>query len=262
MIASCSSRRSKRSSGGRERDAVGGVLAVVPAGAEAELDPAAAHLVDARDRDRERARVPEGGRGDQRARAGSCWSRRRGRRGWSRRRTVRARPDPSPILQVVVGAEERVEAEVFRRLGDAAERGVAGPLLGLGEDPQSHAVLSSRMPASPRGPHRRLPARVAGARSLATAPQAGVRGQALDGGTGVGGTTEGCSQCTPPRTVPAAEPLAPGGHVDLARGGRPTRGAPPRRCGRRRRCRPAGRASTVRMIAAQVVADAGAQRAL
>ena len=32
-----------------ERDRVGGVLGVEPAGAESELDPAAAHLVDLRD---------------------------------------------------------------------------------------------------------------------------------------------------------------------------------------------------------------------
>ena len=30
--------------------------------------------------------------------------------------------------------------EVFRRLGDAAEHAVAGSLLGLGEDPESHGV--------------------------------------------------------------------------------------------------------------------------
>ena len=38
----------------RERDAVGLVLGVVPAGAEAELDPAAAHLVDLGDADGQR----------------------------------------------------------------------------------------------------------------------------------------------------------------------------------------------------------------
>ena len=35
---------------GRERDAVGLVLGLVPARAETELDPAAAHLVDLRPR--------------------------------------------------------------------------------------------------------------------------------------------------------------------------------------------------------------------
>ena len=51
----------------RERDAVGAVLRVEPAGAEPELDPAAAHLVDLGDADGERAGQPERGRGDQRA---------------------------------------------------------------------------------------------------------------------------------------------------------------------------------------------------
>ncbi len=46
----------------REGDAVRLVLAGVPAGAEPELDPAAAHLVDLRDGDRERPGQPEGAR--------------------------------------------------------------------------------------------------------------------------------------------------------------------------------------------------------
>ena len=44
----------------RERDAVRRVLLLEPAGADAELDPAAAHLVDVRHADRERAGEPEG----------------------------------------------------------------------------------------------------------------------------------------------------------------------------------------------------------
>src|SRR5687768_11937042 len=54
---------------GREGDAVGAVLVVVPAGADAQLDATARHLVDLRHRDRERARQPEGRGGDQRAEA-------------------------------------------------------------------------------------------------------------------------------------------------------------------------------------------------
>ena len=41
----------------RERDAVGVVLLLVPAGAEAELDATARHLVDAGDGDRQHARA-------------------------------------------------------------------------------------------------------------------------------------------------------------------------------------------------------------
>ncbi len=46
----------------REGDPVGGVLGVVPAGAESELDPAPAHGVDLGHRDGERDREPERGR--------------------------------------------------------------------------------------------------------------------------------------------------------------------------------------------------------
>ena len=47
----------------RERDAVGPVLGLVPAGAEAELHPPAGHLVDLRHLDREQAGPAEGRRG-------------------------------------------------------------------------------------------------------------------------------------------------------------------------------------------------------
>ena len=54
---------------GREGDGVGLVLGLVPARAEAELDPAAAHLVDLRHGDREGTGVAERGRRDERAEA-------------------------------------------------------------------------------------------------------------------------------------------------------------------------------------------------
>jgi hypothetical protein len=47
----------------RERYAVGGVLTLEPAAPEAELNPAAAHLIDLRHGDRERTRQPERRRG-------------------------------------------------------------------------------------------------------------------------------------------------------------------------------------------------------
>ena len=53
--------------GRRERDAVRSVFAVVPARAESELDPAAAHRVGLRDLDRERAGKPERHGGHERA---------------------------------------------------------------------------------------------------------------------------------------------------------------------------------------------------
>ena len=53
----------------RERDRVRLVLALVPAGAEAELDAAAGHLVDPGDRDRQRSGQAERRRRDERAEA-------------------------------------------------------------------------------------------------------------------------------------------------------------------------------------------------
>ena len=53
----------------REREAVRAVLALHPAGAEAELDPAAGNVVDGRGGVREQARQAEGGGRDERAEA-------------------------------------------------------------------------------------------------------------------------------------------------------------------------------------------------
>ncbi|CAM5274284.1 hypothetical protein SHIRM173S_02957 [Streptomyces hirsutus] len=44
-------------------------------------------------------------------------------------------------LEVVVGAEEGVEAEVLGGLGDGEQGVVGGPLLGLGEDPEIHSPI-------------------------------------------------------------------------------------------------------------------------
>src|SRR5204862_7608338 len=116
-----------------ERDPVRGVLAVVPARAEAELDPSAAHLVDLRDRDRERSWVPErhgcheGAEPD---------ARRVAREGGEREPGV-GRPG-KPVAgerHVVIGAEEGVEAELLGEAGERREIGVVRTLLGLGEDP-------------------------------------------------------------------------------------------------------------------------------
>jgi len=85
------------------------VLAREPPRAEAELDAAAAHLVDARDGDRERARVAEGSRGDQRAEPDPAGlDRETGQGGPGVRRAWLA--GPAAHLQVVIGPEEGVEA--------------------------------------------------------------------------------------------------------------------------------------------------------
>ena len=126
----------------RERDAVGGVLGLEPAGPDAELHPAAAHLVDLRDRDRQGSGQPEGGR-----------------------RHERAEPDPGGLAgqsgeghpgvgrpgqavpahrQVVVGPEEGVEAGLLGAPGDGEEIVVRGAHLGLGEDPELHPPTLAR----------------------------------------------------------------------------------------------------------------------
>ena len=148
MIASCSSRRSKRSPTGGNGMPYAACSASYQPAPSAELHAAAAYLVDARDGDRERTRVPEGRRGDQRPEpdpAGLDGEAGQGGPGVGRPGLAGAAAE----LQVVVGAEERVEAEVLRRPGDAAERRVAGPLLGLGEDPESHASMFAHA-AAPR----------------------------------------------------------------------------------------------------------------
>ena len=118
-------------------DAVGLVLAVVPAGAEAQLDPSAAHGVDRGHADGEGAGQPEGHRGDEGAEpdavgvTGEAGERgpRVGRPGAGVRRRD---------LQVVVGPEEGVEARLLGDVRHREELVVGGALLGLGEDPQLH----------------------------------------------------------------------------------------------------------------------------
>ena len=102
-----------------ERDAVRGVLGVVPTGAEPELDAAAAHRVGLRDLDRERAREAERHRRDERAEpdaGGLASDRREGHPRVGRTRSGCALAD----ALVVVGAEEGVEAEPLGRCATAS----------------------------------------------------------------------------------------------------------------------------------------------
>ncbi len=113
------------------------MLLLEPAGADAELDAAAGHLVHLRDRDRQRAGEAEGDRGDQRAEAdppGLAGQARQGDPGVGRAGQSVA----APYLQVVVGPEEGVEAEVLGGLRHGEEGLVRGALLGFGEDAQVH----------------------------------------------------------------------------------------------------------------------------
>jgi hypothetical protein len=122
-----------------EGDAVGLVLLLEPAGTEAQLDAAAGHLVDLGDLDGEHAGQPEGAGGHQGAEPDAL-----GLAGES------GQGDPGvggagqavhvAHAEVVVGAEEGVEAEVLGGLGDGEQSVVGGPLLGLGEDAEIHAL--------------------------------------------------------------------------------------------------------------------------
>ena len=175
----------------RERDAVGPVLAVEPARTQPELDAAAAHLVDARHGDRERAGAPEGGRGDQGAEpdrggvAGQAGQRHPGVR--------RAGQAVGAQGEVVVGAEERAEPEPLGRLGHGEEVVVRRALLGLGEDPEVHAAtlgagsVGDAEPVEEPGEHLGLVGEVA-----EPAARPDVRaGAGLDRGTGSAATTPG-----------------------------------------------------------------------
>jgi hypothetical protein len=120
-----------------KRDPVGGVLLFEPAGAEPELDPATAHGVDLGGGDGQRAGKAERGRGDERPEADA---RRLPGQGSERDPGVgRAGPCLGPARvaahpEKVVGAEEGIEAEPLRLLGDGQLLVVRGALLGLGED--------------------------------------------------------------------------------------------------------------------------------
>lgn len=138
-----------------EGDSVCRVFLLEPARAQAQFDPAARHLVDLRDLDGEDARQSEGACRHEGAEpevlglaceTGECDP----GVGGAGKSVCGAHP------QVVVGAEEGVEAEVFGRLGDGQQCVVAGPLLGLGEDSKIHgSILHLRAPvvrASSPGP--------------------------------------------------------------------------------------------------------------
>ncbi len=116
------------------------MLSLEPAGPQAKLHSPPAHLIHLGDGDCQWPRQPERGAGHQGAKADAG---RLGRESGEGRPGVgRARlPGHRPHLEVVVGAEEGVEAELFGGLRNSAQRGVRGALLGLGEDPQSHGLI-------------------------------------------------------------------------------------------------------------------------
>ena len=114
----------------REREAVSGVLPLVPAGAEPQLDPAAAHLVDRRNDLRQvagqavRDRAHQGPETDPRRLPGKAGERRP-----CVGRGLVARPRERPV---VVGAKVRAEGRRgFNGPGEGQDLGVGEPLLGL-----------------------------------------------------------------------------------------------------------------------------------
>ncbi|MGC0329021.1 hypothetical protein RKD23_002011 [Streptomyces sp. SAI-170] len=135
-ISSCSSRRANFSFG--KGIAVRRVLLGEPARAQAQFDAAAGHLVDLGDLDGEHAGQPEGGRGHQGAEPDALGLPREAREGDPGVGGAGQAVDVTH-LEVVVGAEEGVEAEVFRGLGHGEEGVVGGALLWFGEDAEIHA---------------------------------------------------------------------------------------------------------------------------
>src|SRR5581483_6570330 len=124
---------------GREGDAVGSVLLVVPPGPEAELHPATAHGVDLGDSDGQGPRQAERHRCDEGAEADPLGVAGQPRQG--RPRIGRAgEPGPAAEIDVVVGAEEGVEAQPFGGACDREQLVVARPLLRFGEDAKVHGL--------------------------------------------------------------------------------------------------------------------------
>ena len=149
----------------REREAVGAVLGLVPARAEAELDAPAGHVVGGRDDLGQLGRVAEGGGGDERAEPQRA-SVTRGQRADRRPRVERAALGAAAEVEVVVGAEQGRDAV---RLAGLARARASPP--------------SSRPPgprSSGRGPRRRILAR-AGRTAGAPSVPPGRRLAVLDG---------------------------------------------------------------------------------
>jgi hypothetical protein len=121
------------------------MLVVEPAGADPELDAPATHGVDLRHGDRQRPGQPERARGDERS---ETHARRLAREpGECDPRVGRPRSRVAVAhAQVVVRAEEGVEAELIRGASNREQIVVRRALLRLREDAQAHGVqnLSGR----------------------------------------------------------------------------------------------------------------------
>jgi hypothetical protein len=138
-------------------DPVGPVLAFEPARSDPELRPPAAHGIHLGDRHGQRAGEAESGRGDQGAEPDPAGLPGQPGEGDPRvGRTGQAGAVPHP--QVVIGAEEGVEALLLGAASDSKEVFKGGALLWLGEHSEFHAFI---LPGLCRaiGPDRRPGAR-------------------------------------------------------------------------------------------------------
>ncbi len=130
--------------GGREVERVGLVLGLVPAGADAQLDPATAHLVHLGDADRQQTRAAERHRGDERAEADG-----RGVAGQAGERDPRVGRTGKPVAvthdEVVVAAEEGPEAQLLGAPGDGEQVVVRRPLLRFGEDAEVGELHAAKL---------------------------------------------------------------------------------------------------------------------
>src|SRR3954447_19370327 len=167
----------------REREAVRMVLAFHPACSETQLDPAARDVVDRRGRIREEPRQAEGRRRDQGPEAKRRRS--RGEPGERRPRVVRDVAGLVRLRDVVVGAEERLDAVRLARVGEVAPLLPGDALLSFDHQCDAHAAIlrarvSSRCASLPNSrlvTPRKIAARRRSCGATASARSAGASSQ-------------------------------------------------------------------------------------
>ena len=143
--ATVSSKRSDRSAGRQQVDAVGEVLVDLPAGAEPGDRAAAADVVDGRDHVRDHGRVPVGAAHHQRTQPGPAGDRREpGEEGAALEERLVARGVVVVVLHEVVAHVDRVDTEL---LGGQRELADLRPWPAVVED---HADVHGRIMAPGR----------------------------------------------------------------------------------------------------------------
>ena len=134
----------------RELEAERAVLALHPAGAQSELDASAGYMVRRRDRVREQSRRAEGDGGDERPEPEG--GRARGEGGDRRPGIVRDAVELVALRDVVVGAEERLDAVLLAGRRQRAPVAPGDVLLPLDHERELHgASLSPPRRTSPSG---------------------------------------------------------------------------------------------------------------